>query len=55
MFSCISGFSHSSDKLVKVRTYLDAVEDDVDLVFVVSLNSLLEISLLHASLLCLYI
>ncbi|XP_023527836.1 ribosomal RNA small subunit methyltransferase nep-1 [Cucurbita pepo subsp. pepo] len=29
------GFSHSSDKLVKVRTYLDAVEDDVDLVFVV--------------------
>lgn len=29
------GFSHSSDKLVKVRNYLDAVKDDVDLVFVV--------------------
>ncbi|CAK9322770.1 unnamed protein product [Citrullus colocynthis] len=29
------GFSHSSDKLVKMRNYLDGVKDDVDLVFVV--------------------
>ncbi|MBA0730402.1 hypothetical protein Golax_025648 [Gossypium laxum] len=30
------GFSYSSDKLVKMRKYVDAVGDDVNLVFVVS-------------------
>ncbi|MBA0772430.1 hypothetical protein Gotri_007802 [Gossypium trilobum] len=30
-----SGFSYSSDKLVKMRKYVDAVGDDVNLVFVV--------------------
>ncbi|MBA0772520.1 hypothetical protein Gotri_007878 [Gossypium trilobum] len=34
-FSCTSGFSYSSDKLAKMRKYIDAVGDDVNLVFVV--------------------
>ncbi|MBA0620676.1 hypothetical protein Godav_006372 [Gossypium davidsonii] len=34
-FSCTSGFSYSSDKLAKMRKYVDAVGDDVNLVFVV--------------------
>lgn len=31
----MSGFSYSSEKLVKMRDYVAAVEDDVNLVFVV--------------------
>ena len=35
-FSCTSGFSYSSEKLVKMSKYVDAVGDDVNLVFVVN-------------------
>ncbi|KAK6244279.1 hypothetical protein QUC31_010688 [Theobroma cacao] len=36
LFFCTSSFSYSSEKLVKMNKYVDAVGDDVNLVFVVS-------------------
>lgn len=35
MFACMSGFSYSSEKLVKMRNYVATVSNEADLVFVV--------------------